>query len=131
MKDNNVDLSVLCIPPSLRLRMRHPEALQRAVEEGFIVMVEGHLHWTSDNKTQLAYFCGRLFCGDYSCPCKRKAGHVWKHQAGIGFPARELELLFGVPLLGQIRRNQKNMRISDVTQVVDLLFAEGRSVTGA
>lgn len=107
----------------LQLKMRNARAFEIAVEEGYIVVADDgqHLRWTLGSDVLLAYFCGRVWCGDRGFRSRRKGKCVWRLGDGV-FPAAELGRLFGLSALKQKRNNRKNMALPGCYQLVDNLF---------
>jgi len=90
------------LPMKLRVGLR-VEVLCAAVEAGFLtVTAEGKLAWMLESKTLLAYFCGRMWCGDTPYYNKRAGGYVWM-SGGVRFPKKDLVALFGVENLRTLR----------------------------
>lgn len=93
------------LPMKLRVGLR-VEVLCAAVEEGFLtVTAEGKLVWLLESKTLLAYFCGRMWCGDTPIYNKRVGGYVWV-SGGARFPKKDLVALFGVGNLRTLREQR-------------------------
>lgn len=93
------------LPMKLRVGLR-VEVLCAAVEEGLLsVTAEGRLVWMLESKTLLAYFCGRMWCGDTPIYNRRVGGHVWKSGGGR-FPSKDLVALFGVGNLRTLREQR-------------------------
>ena len=82
------------------------KVISAAIAERLIDITEdGHLMWLLENKTLLAYFCGRMWCGDsthYYSDCRS-----WMWQRGRKmFPEKDLNLLFGEKNLRTLRKNR-------------------------
>ena len=127
IKDDHVKEQ--CVPDEfaalsklLQVTMTAPGAFMRAVEQGYIKVREnGTLEWMLENSTLLAYFCGRIWCGDRGEYSRRKKTMLWEF-GGKGFPATALGRIFGVPLLKQRRLRRKNMVLPRNHELVDYLF---------
>ena len=63
--NNNNRVAPLPLPKGLKHRVRNMAALERALQYGYIERLADHWEWTAGSKTLLAYFAGRLLCGDY------------------------------------------------------------------
>jgi len=106
----------------LQVTMLHAEAFDAAVEKGYIVMTEeGTLAWMLGSNTLLAYFCGRLWCGDKGMYSRRKKAMLWQMGEGV-FPAVALGKVFGCTTLKQTRQRRKNMVLPEHFELVDQLF---------
>lgn len=110
------------LPLKVRTPMR-TEVLERAMQARLIRIADDgrHLLWLGESNTLLAYFCGRLWCGDRGRYSRRKGGQVWLMGRGT-FPGAELNRLFGLTTLKQTRARRKNMRLPECWQLVDRLF---------
>ena len=83
------------------------QVLERAIEERVIAITPaGRLEWKLESKTLLAHFCGRMWCGDTLTFNKRVRQYKWKFGAGR-FPGKDLEELFGVGGLRDLRRKRE------------------------
>ena len=106
----------------LRLKMRNSEAFDKAVEAGYInVQDDGSLKWTLGSQTLLAYFMGRLFCGDYGQYSRRKHAMIWQRGKGV-FPAKALQALFEMKSLKRMRLKRVNEVLPENFQLIDSLF---------
>lgn len=107
----------------LQLTMRDTRAFTLAVERGYIVVTEDgqHLRWMLGSITLLAYFCGKLWCGDYSAYNRRLGTKVWR-QGEKSLPVSELHRVFGINYIRQSRQNRKNHASPENFQLVDNLF---------
>ncbi len=93
------------LPMKLRVGLCE-EVLYAAVEEGYLnVTAEGKLVWLLESKTLLAYFCGRMWCGDTPVYNKRAGGYVWM-SGSVKFPKKDLEAIFGVRNLRTLREHR-------------------------
>ena len=108
------------LPLNVRVNMNF-EVLERAVRSGLITVEDGHLQWMSGNNTLLAYFCGKMWCGDKGQYCRRKSRHVWIWGNG-SFPAAALNRLFDVTTLKQTRARRRNLPLPDCWEIVDNLW---------
>ena len=112
------------IPPSkiLQNTMLNTHAFTRAINQGFITPREdGTLVWTLENHTLLAYFCGRLWCGDKGAYSRRKDAMLWQ-MGKKAFPAVALAKVFGINSLKQTRNRRKNMPLPVHAELIDTLF---------
>jgi len=110
------------LPRKLRTRVRI-EVLQAAMAHGYItITVEGRLQWHLPNKTLLAYFCGRMWCGDSSQYSNIAHAHVWK-RTRYAFPDKDLSVLFGVRNLRLLRKKRFLRRLPHGWELVDPLFS--------
>jgi len=106
----------------LRLTMLNEKAFDKAVEQGYIeVREDGTMEWMLESKTLLAYFCGRIWCGDYGKYSRRVGSTLWQLGDGV-FPSARLERLFSVSLLRQTRNKRKNLALPEYHQLIDILF---------
>jgi len=106
----------------LQVTMLHAEAFAKAVEKGYVkVREDGTLAWTLKSNTLLAYFCGRLWCGDRGVYSRRKGAMLWQTGDGV-FPAAALGKVFGCTSLKQTRHRRKNMVLPEHFELVDYLF---------
>ena len=110
------------LPLNVRVNM-NTEVLARAVRTGLIRIDDGHLQWTSGNNTLLAYFCGKMWCGDNGQYSRRKNRHVWIWGNG-SFPAAALNRMFGVTTLKQTRARRRNLPLPDCWYIVDNLWID-------
>lgn len=115
--------SAIQLPPVLNRTMRNRDAFSKAVEKGYIrtSSVDGLLEWTLGNNTLLAYFCGRLWCGDSSTVVKRMNKAFW-HQGDTTFPSAALTRLFGVLNLKKLRQNREERVLPVNYEQIDALF---------
>ena len=116
------------LPMKLRIGVR-AEVLSAALQEGLLsVDDEGRWLWLLESKTLLAYFCGRMWCGDTPLYSKRASGYIW--QSGEGrFPRKDLVALFGVRNLRTLRE-QRYMGLLPVGwELVEKIFGQNRKVT--
>ena len=119
--DNNNGDVPMTLPKELKCRVRDMGALDRALHCGYIVQMADHWEWTAGSKTLLAYFMGRLLCGD--CPKRNKATGEWLWHEGKGrFPDRGLEELFGMGSLRSLRKNGFLSPLPQGHEMIDSLF---------
>lgn len=109
----------------LQHTMLNKEAFLHAVEKGFIVSSEDgkHLQWTLGNNTLLAYFCGRMWCGDRGVFSKHMDDTIWQMGTRGVFPAKELNEIFGIVDMKDLRRKRKFRTLPKNFQLVDNLFS--------
>ena len=107
----------------LQQTMLDQEAFLVAVAKGYIVVGsdEEHLHWTLGGQTMLAYFCGRMWCGDCGRYSRRRHSMLWMQGQGT-FPGAMLDRLFGTSVLKQTRQRRKKLPLPEYHQLIDLLF---------
>ena len=104
-----------CVPLSLRSQMVHPKAFANACEQGLITIEHGRMVSHFANKCQLTYFCGRCFAGD--CVVGRLV-----LKGNKPFPAAQIERLFGVTDMKNVRKKLRKNKLPRCYQVIDLLF---------
>lgn len=110
------------LPRKLQVRMLNDSAFDMAVEEGYIQMTEdGHLMWMLGNNTLLAYFLGRLFCGDSAYFSRGRGVGIWQKGEKV-FPGAELQRLFGVNTLKQLRQKRCSRPLPEHYELIDKLF---------
>ncbi len=116
------------LPMKLRIGVR-AEVLSVALQEGLVtVTADGHWQWQLESKTLLAYFCGRMWCGDTPLYSKRASGYIW--QSGEGrFPRKDLVALFGVRNLRTLREQRYMGMLPMGWELVDKIFDQNRKVT--
>lgn len=107
----------------LRVTMSDEHAFVVAVERGLIKVADdgNHLKWTLGSKVLLAYFCGKMWAGDRGVYSVRKKRKVWRN-GDMLFPGKELDRIFGLDSLKQMRHNRKNMPLPNYHYLVDNLF---------
>ena len=107
----------------LQKTMLDARAFEMAVKEGYIEVADDgkHLRWMLGNKTLLAYFCGKLWCGDKGFRSRRNGGMTWLTGKGA-FPGAELNRLFECSVLKQTRNNRRNLKLPEHYELVDALF---------
>lgn len=92
-----------------------------AKKEGFIIEDGDYLKWTK-SKILLAYFCGRIYCGDYVQESKKYRDIAIWISGGKHFPKTALEKLFNVTNLAQQRRNRLSKSVPQGAQVIDRII---------
>jgi len=115
------------LPPSLLVdrgdgkgRLLHRAAFKRAFDRGLLVVENDRIVSKFNSVCALAYFCGRVFCGDYSR--KTRGYSCWK-KGFLKFPEKSMIIVFGIENLREIRKEYiKNKKIFVGYQVVDSLF---------
>lgn len=80
---------------------------ETAVEEGLISWRDNKYKWTG-TEVLLAYFCGRIYCGDTIAYNPQNKKYSWKRGKNGDFPDRELNEFFGKDNLGTSRNNRIN-----------------------
>ena len=119
--NNNNRVAPLPLPKELKHRVRNMAALERALQYGYIVPMADHWEWTAGTKTLLAYFMGRLLCGDY--PEMNRVTGRWRWHEGKGnFPDADLKELFGLGSLRSVRKNNIILRLPQGHEMIDSLF---------
>lgn len=96
-------------------------AMINAIQKGFVVEKDDHLVWTLESDTLLAYFLGRLFCGDHPYYSTRKRESIWQH-GSYDFPNSLAKALFNKTTLIKLRRQRKNCKVPKDFELVDVLF---------
>ena len=110
------------LPRKLQVLMLNDSAFDMAVKEGYIQMTDdGHLTWMLGNNTLLAYFLGRLFCGDRAYFSRGRGVGIWQ-KGEKGFPGAELQRLFGVNTLKQLRQKRCSRPLPEHYELIDKLF---------
>lgn len=119
----HVQSELATLTKQLQETMLNASAFDKAVAMGYIVMAEDgqHLVWALGNNALLAYFCGKLWCGDKGVFSRRKQAMLWS-PGKLMFPAAQLNRTFGVTTLKQIRIKRKNLTLPRCFQLVDNLF---------
>ena len=100
------------------------KVISAAIAERLIDITEDRrLMWLPENKTLLAYFCGRMWCGDsthYYSDCRS-----WMWQRGRKmFPEKDLNLLFGEKNLRTLRKNRDLCVPPKGWELVEKIFSE-------
>ena len=117
--NNNNRVAPLPLPKGLKHRVRNMAALERALQYGYIVQLADHWEWTAGSKTLLAYFAGRLLCGDY--PKWSSGKELWMQGRGR-LPEKELSELFGTSSLRTLRKNNFFSPLPEGHEMIDSLF---------
>ena len=116
---NNNRVAPMPLPDGLRRQVRDRRALERALERGYVVPQSDHWEWTAGSKRLLAYFMGRLLCGDY--PKWSHGKGLWMQGEGT-FPEKELKKLFGLGSLRSLRKNGFFSPLPQGSEMIDSLF---------
>ncbi len=100
------------------------KVISAAIEDRLIDITEdGQLVWLLKSKTLLAYFCGRMWCGDsarYQSCC-----HTWVWERnGVVFPEKALNNLFGEKSLRTLRKNRDLCVLPKGWERVEKIFSE-------
>ena len=74
-----------------------------AIEAGLMKQTANGYEWT-ESQVLLAYFCGKIYCGDYVKVGKMDS--IWKAGNEAFFPEKALGTLFNRPNIGASRRKQ-------------------------
>ena len=80
-----------------------------------------HYKWNG-TKVQLAYMCGRIYCGDKPKYDEREEKTYWRFGWTEFFPDSELNALFETTDLGQSRSNRKDQPVPQGSNKIDNLF---------
>lgn len=109
------------LPKKIRQRA-DIDVIGAAIDENLMRITEdARLEWLMDSKTLLAYFCGRMWCGDkahYYADCRL---WQWEH-AGVRFPEKALNCLFGEKNLRTLRKNRDMCEPPKGWRVVERIF---------
>lgn len=109
------------LPKKLR-RYYDPRVMQRAIDSNLIIMTSaGRWLWNHDSRTLLAYFCGRMWCGDKAVYCHHSHCMIWKRGRRTFYDA-ELEQVFGVGSLRQLREQRFFLKVPNDAELIDSLF---------
>lgn len=101
---------------------KHMRAFERAMEYEYLtITADGHLRWSLEGATMLTYFCGKVWCGDYSKRRPCRSGATWKQGKAV-FPGADLSRLFEQKGLKQIRYDRKELTLPEFFERVDNLF---------
>lgn len=93
---------------------------EEAIGEGFMIKTPTGFEWKL-SKVLLAYFCGRIYCGDFVKKDLR-GDALWKTEADGSFPDKILSKLFNSPNLGTSRRKQLLGTAPTGYKKIDILF---------
>lgn len=91
----------------------------RAIENGLMRQTSSGYEWLV-SQVLLAYFCGKIFCGDYIKT--DKIDSIWKAGNDAFFPEKALGKLFNRPNIGTSRRKQIESTPPKGYQIIDNLF---------
>lgn len=91
----------------------------RAIDSGLMKQTSTGYEWLA-SQVLLAYFCGKIFCGDYVKESRMDS--VWKAGNEAFFPEKALSKLFNRPNIGTSRRKQLEGTPPKGYQTVDKLF---------
>lgn len=109
------------LPTKLRINVR-ADVLQQALQEGLLTVADdGRWVWQLPSKTLLAYFCGRMWCGDMPLYSQRAQGYIWQEGQGR-FPRKDLVALFGVNTLRLLRKQRFWALLPKGWEQVDKIF---------
>lgn len=109
------------MPLRLRIGLSSREMLMAIDEEYVLLTPDGRMVWQLESNTLLAYFCGRLWCGDKPVYSRRLKGCVWK-RGKRPFPNKALERLFGVQNLYMLRLRRTMRAVPMGYEYIDQLF---------
>ena len=93
----------------------------KAIEAGLMEVNGNHYKWNG-TKVQLAYMCGRIYCGDKPKYDEREEKTYWRFGWTEFFPDSELNALFETTDLGQSRSNRKDQPVPQGSNKIDNLF---------
>ena len=91
----------------------------RAIENGLMRQTSSGYEWLV-SQVLLAYFCGKIFCGDYIKT--DKIDSIWKAGNDAFFPEKALGKLFNRHNIGTSRRKQIESTPPKGYQIIDNLF---------
>ena len=91
----------------------------RAIESGLMKQAPNGYEWLASH-VLLAYFCGKIFCGDYIKETRMDS--TWKAGNDAFFPEKALGKLFNRPNIGTSRRKQLESTPPKGYQTIDDLF---------
>jgi hypothetical protein len=95
----------------------------KAIEDGLMKVTDGHYQWLG-TKVQLAYLCGRIYCGDRPVKEAKTERCLWKYGQLDYFPDTDLNALFNVKDLKQSRNNRKDALVPNNASRIDALFED-------
>lgn len=112
------------LTPGLKLRIsQHRKALDRAVHDGYLTFSpEGKLNFTFGSKSLMAYFWGRLLCGDSSYLQRKTLKWLWKPGKDL-FPDQELAASTGLEGIGVLRRQRVGKALPSGWELIDEYFS--------
>ena len=90
-----------------------------AIEAGLMRQTANGYEWT-ESQVLLAYFCGKIYCGDYVKVGKMDS--TWKAGNEAFFPEKALGKLFSRPNIGISRRKQLEGTPPKGYQKIEQLF---------
>lgn len=90
-----------------------------AMEAGLMRQTANGYEWT-ESQVLLAYFCGKIYCGDYVKVGKMDS--TWKAGNEAFFPEKALGKLFSRPNIGTSRRKQLEGTPPKGYQKIEQLF---------
>ena len=120
MEEISNDNKDVCIPAKLDTPLAR-KVFQKALEVNLMEIDNGHYKWNG-TKVQLAYMCGRIYCGDKPKYDERGKKSYWRFGRTDFFPDSELNDLFEETDLGQSRANRKDLAIPQGSNKIDNLF---------
>lgn len=91
----------------------------RAIESGLMKQTPNGYEWLT-SQVLLAYFCGKIFCGDFVKESRMDS--TWKAGNEAFFPEKALAKLFNRPNIGTSRRKQLEGTPPKGYQTIDNLF---------
>lgn len=112
--------------PACQQRYFDIDILSMAITHKIIAFgPDNTLVWLHGNKTLLAYFCGRMCCGDssFESHCLNKNERVWQCGDSL-FPNKSLTMLFGTPNLRQLRERRCLCTLPRDWQKIDEFFSK-------
>jgi len=112
---------VALLPLGLQRKLIHRAAFRRAFDEGYLCVENGRIVSQFGSPWALAYFTGRCFSND-------KSRKILKHRVWVkgdrAYPATELNALFGMRNLREIRKSHLKNEIPEWFECVDNLFVK-------
>lgn len=120
LRSHGLSVSYL-LPKSLQGKYVVVDALDKAVQAGLICIEDGVWHWQHKSKTLLAYFCGRVWCGDMPRIDPVTRLNIWRKGCML-FPDKELQQLFQINNLRLSRKQRIDCAVPEGAEVIDNLF---------
>lgn len=117
-----------CLPQMIlsdydKVKSKGMPFFEAAIAKDLIIENGEHLSWTK-SKVLLAYFCGRIYCGDHAQVDTSSNYAEWK-TGGCHMPEKELQVLFNEKNFCQQRRNRINGRSAPRGyDMIDTLYNE-------
>lgn len=112
-----------CAARSEELTESQQQALSLAVERGYMSPIgDGTYDWKL-SKVLLAYFLGRLFCGDYISTDNVAGREEWT-AGGKDFPEQQLCRLFGLQAISINRRSRLGKAVPEGYEKIEGLIEE-------